>query len=163
MHLEFPAHLCFFWVACHPSRTFPPKELGQEPQNRLPPSPHCQTTPFLTFDSWPTAPILVGYELVVPKSNAALLPCESIACLVFTHLLLPVGLYGIAVCFTACLTFCGVGKLFILCVSFLLWDGYCFDVYFCFFQFSPYLFSPLVCGLTGSPTMPLRCSYHDTV
>ena len=26
MHLVVPAHPYFFWVACHPSRTFPPKE-----------------------------------------------------------------------------------------------------------------------------------------
>ena len=133
MHLKFLAHLCFFWVACHPSKTFPPKELGQEPQNRLPPSPHCQTTPFLTFDSWPTAPILVGYKLVVPESNAAPLPWESIACLVFTRLLLPMGLSSIAACYVACLTFCGVGESFILRISFLLWAGYCLDVGLCFF------------------------------
>ena len=36
------------------------------------------------------------------------LPYESIACLVFTHLLLLVGLSGIALCSTTCLTFCGV-------------------------------------------------------
>ena len=35
---------------------------------------------------------------------------ESIACLVFTHLLLPVGLSGIALCSATCLTFCGVGE-----------------------------------------------------
>ena len=35
---------------------------------------------------------------------------ESIACLVFTHLLLPVGLSGIALCSAACLSFCGVGE-----------------------------------------------------
>ena len=40
MHLVIPAHLCFFWVVCHPCKTFPPKELGLEFQNRLPPSPH---------------------------------------------------------------------------------------------------------------------------
>ena len=38
------------------------------------------------------------------------LPCESITCLVFTRLLLPVDLSGIAVCSAACLTFCGVGE-----------------------------------------------------
>ena len=36
--------------------------------------------------------------------------CESIACLVLTHLLLLVGLSGIVVCFAACLTFCGMGE-----------------------------------------------------
>ena len=42
---------CFFWVACHPNRTFPSKEPEQEPQNRSFPSPHCQTMP---SDPWPT-------------------------------------------------------------------------------------------------------------
>ena len=39
MHLVIPAHVCFFWVICHPSRTFPLKELEWEPQNRLIPFP----------------------------------------------------------------------------------------------------------------------------
>ena len=40
----------------------------------------------------------------------ALLPCESIACLVLTCLLLPMALFGIAACFVAYLTFCGVDE-----------------------------------------------------
>ena len=40
----------------------------------------------------------------------ALLSYESIACLVFMHLLLPVCLSGIAACSATCLTFCGVGE-----------------------------------------------------
>ena len=58
------------------------------------------------------------------------LPCESIACLAFTHLLLLVGLFGIAVCSAACLTFCGVGELLGLHSSYLVcfWAGYCVDV-----------------------------------
>ena len=74
MHLKFLAHLCFFWVACHPSKTFPPKELGQEPQNRLSLSPYHQTTPSLTFNLWPTASVLAGYKLVVPESCACSTP-----------------------------------------------------------------------------------------
>ena len=35
LHLVVPTHPCFFWVACHSSRTFPPKEPEQEPQNRF--------------------------------------------------------------------------------------------------------------------------------
>ena len=38
------------------------------------------------------------------------LPCEFIACLVFTSLLLLVSLSGIAMCLVACLTFCGIGE-----------------------------------------------------
>ena len=51
MHLVVSTHPYFFWVACHPSRTFPPKEPEQEPHNRFFPSPHCQTMP---FNPWPT-------------------------------------------------------------------------------------------------------------
>ena len=72
MHLVIPAHLSLFWVVCHPSRTFPPKELERELQNRLFPSPHRQTIPSLTSDSWPIVPVLAGYNLVVPKPCACL-------------------------------------------------------------------------------------------
>ena len=41
IHLVIPVHLSLFWVVCHFSKTFPPKEFEQEPQNKLPPSPHC--------------------------------------------------------------------------------------------------------------------------
>ena len=30
-HLVIPAHVCLFWVICHPSRTFPLQELEWEP------------------------------------------------------------------------------------------------------------------------------------
>ena len=56
-----------FWVVCHPSRTFPPKKLERELQNRLSPSPHRQTIPFLTSDLWPTTSVLAGYKWVVLK------------------------------------------------------------------------------------------------
>ena len=53
------------------------------------------------------------------------LPCEFIVCLVFTRLLLPVSLFGIAVCSAACLTFYGMGESLGLysshLVSSLLW------------------------------------------
>ena len=52
MHLVVPTHPYFFWVVCHPNRTFPPKEPEQEPQNRFFLfSPHRQTMP---SDLWPT-------------------------------------------------------------------------------------------------------------
>ena len=54
MHLVVPTHPYFFWVACHPSRTFPPKEPEQKPQNRLFSFPHCQIMPFLLSDPWLT-------------------------------------------------------------------------------------------------------------
>ena len=65
MHLLVPTYPCFFWAVCHPSRTFPPKELEQESQNRFFPSSHCQTIPSYL---WPmTSPrlVLVGYRLVM--------------------------------------------------------------------------------------------------
>ena len=76
MHLVIPTHLSLFWVVCHPSKTFPPKEFEREPQNMLSPSSHCQTIPSLTSDLWPTTPILAEYKLVVPK------PC---ACSTFVY------------------------------------------------------------------------------
>jgi len=39
MHLVVPTHPYFFWVVCHPNRTFPPKRPEQEPQNRFSPLP----------------------------------------------------------------------------------------------------------------------------
>ena len=62
MHLVILAHICLFWVVCHLSRIFPLQELEWEPQNKLPYSPHHQIIPSLTFDPWPTSPVLVGYK-----------------------------------------------------------------------------------------------------
>ena len=50
MHLVVQTHLYFFWTVCHPSRTFPPKESEQEPQNRFSPLPTARPCP-LTSDS----------------------------------------------------------------------------------------------------------------
>ena len=111
MHLVIPTHVCLFWVVCHSSRTFPPKEFERESQNRHPPSPHRQITPFLTFDPWPTVPILAGTGWWNLSLMRASLLCESIAYLAFTRLLLPMGFSGIAVCSAICLTFCGVVEL----------------------------------------------------
>ena len=74
MHLIIPAHISLFWMICHPNRTFPPKELERESQNRLPLSPHRQTIPSLTSDPWPTAPVLAWYKWVVPKPCACFTP-----------------------------------------------------------------------------------------
>ena len=65
MHLVILAFFSLFLVVCHPSRTFPPKKLEREPQNRLSPSPHHQTIPSLTSDLWPTTSVLAGYKWVV--------------------------------------------------------------------------------------------------
>ena len=54
MHLVVPTHPYFFWMACHPNRTFPPKKPEKKHKNRFFPSPHRQTMPSLTSDPWPT-------------------------------------------------------------------------------------------------------------
>ena len=64
-----PPQTCLFWVVCHPSRTYLPKEAWAGAVNRffpLPPPPNH--TPFTSY-LWPMAPpcpILAGYRLVVP-------------------------------------------------------------------------------------------------
>ena len=45
MHLVIPTHPYFFWVVCHPSKTSPPKEPEQEPQNRFSPLPSARPCP----------------------------------------------------------------------------------------------------------------------
>ena len=84
MHLVIPAHLCFFWVVCHPSRTFPPKEFEREPQNRLPPSSHHHTTPSLTFDLLFTGLVLTGCKWVVSEPCAYSTP-KWVHCLSGVH------------------------------------------------------------------------------
>ena len=70
MHLVVPIYPYFFWVVCHPSRTFPPKKPEQEPQNRFFPSPHCQTMPSYLWPMTSPHPILVRYRLVMPRPCA---------------------------------------------------------------------------------------------
>ena len=62
MHLVILAHIFFFWVICHPSKTFPPKKLERESQNRFPHSPYCQIISSLTSDPQSIAPILARYK-----------------------------------------------------------------------------------------------------
>ena len=50
------------WVVCHPSRTLPPKEPWQEPQNL--PSLHHQTIPSYLWPMTSLHPVLAGYRLV---------------------------------------------------------------------------------------------------
>ena len=65
--------LGLFWVVCHPSKTYLPKGLGQEPQNRsFPLSPPPNHTSFTSY-LWPMAPprpILAGYRLMVHRPCA---------------------------------------------------------------------------------------------
>ena len=65
MHLVVPTHPYFFWVTCHPSRTFPPKEPEQEPQDRFFSSPHCQIMPSYLWPMTSPCPVLAGYRLVI--------------------------------------------------------------------------------------------------
>ena len=110
MHLVILAHLSIFWVICHSSRTFPPKELEREPQNRLSPSPHRQTIHFLTSDSWPTTPILAGYKGVVPESYA----CSTSMCV-----------HGLPIVHAFTMTWGLVwSMLFLLLILDLLWRGW---------------------------------------
>ena len=76
MHLVILAHLSLFWVICHPNRTFPPKELKQELQNWVSPSPHCQTMPSFTSYPWPTTPVLAKHKWVMPELCA----CSTSMC-----------------------------------------------------------------------------------
>ena len=65
MHLVVRVHPYFFWVVCHPSRIFSPKEPEQEPQNRLSPLPTAKPYPLLPLTYDPPLPILAGYKLVM--------------------------------------------------------------------------------------------------
>ena len=67
--------------------TFPPKKFEWEPQNRLSPSPHCQTIPSLTSDPWLTIPVLAGYKFVVLEPCAySTSMCVHMVCLLFMRL-----------------------------------------------------------------------------
>ena len=106
MHLVIPTHHYLFWVVCHPSKTFPLKELGWEPQNRLISSPHRKTIPSLTSDLWTTAPILAGYKWVVPKPYAYSTP-------IWVHYLSGVHTFVIAYGFvwSCCVFYCSFNSL----------------------------------------------------
>ena len=65
MHLVVPTHLYFFLAVCHPSRTFPPKELEQEPQNRFSPLSTARPCHLLPLTHDPLLLILAKYRLVI--------------------------------------------------------------------------------------------------
>ena len=81
-HASVPPQTCLFWVVYHLNRTYLPKGLGQEPQNRpFPLSPPPNHTPF-TSSLWPMAPpcpILAGYRLVVLGPCACFPWCLGVA------------------------------------------------------------------------------------
>ena len=135
MHQVILAHVCLFWVICHPSRTFPPKELERETQNRLPFLPIVKPHPFLPLTHGLRPLYWLGTSRCLSLMRAPLL-YESIDFLVFMRLPLPASLFGLAACFVACLTLVAWMShwVFILCMSFLLWVGYCLGVGFFFFN-----------------------------
>ena len=53
MHLAIPTHLSFFWVVCHPSKTFPLKEFEWKSQNRLFLLPTAKPYPLLHLTHGP--------------------------------------------------------------------------------------------------------------
>ena len=124
MHLVISTYFSLFWVVYHPSKTFLPKEIERESQNRLSHSPSHQTIPSLTFGSWPTMPVLAGYKWLVPK------PC-AFSILMWVHGLFAVHLFAIACEFVWSsyaflllifnLLWCGWVWVFILCISFPSW------------------------------------------
>ena len=120
MHLVIPAHLSLFWVVCHSSRTFPPKELEQESLNRLPLYPYHQTIPSLTFDSWPTMLVLVGCKWVVPEPCACSIP-------MWVHGLSAVHAFAIT-----CESFWS-RCVFLLLIFNLLWRGWVWVFILCIF------------------------------
>ena len=65
IHLVIPTYPYFFWVVCHPNRTFLPKEPKREPQNRLSPFPTVRLYPLLPLTHDPPLPVLTGYRLVM--------------------------------------------------------------------------------------------------
>ena len=90
MYLVVPTHLYFFWVVCHPSRTFLPKELEWEPQNRFFPLPTTRPCPFLPLTHDPPLPILARYRLVMPGSRACFTFFTCCSCI---YCVLEIGLY----------------------------------------------------------------------
>ena len=150
MHLVIPAHISLFWMVCHSSRIFPPKELERESQNRLLLSPHRQTIPSLTSDPWPIAPVLAWYRWVVPKPYACSTPT---LCVLHSHMspwlvccscvchylwICLVSLRVLLLIFNP--LWCGWVWVFILCISFLLWAESCLGMGPFFFNSSPVSF-----------------------
>ena len=76
MHLVIPAHVYFFWMRCHPSRTFLLKELEQEPQNRLPFLPTTRPHPFIPLTRGPPPLYWLGTGRW----------CLSLVCMLHFHL-----------------------------------------------------------------------------
>ena len=147
MHLMIPAHVYFFWLRCHPNRTFPPKEFKREPQNRLPLLPTARPHPLIPLTRGP--PPL--YWLQVGGAWAlwhAPLSYESIAFLALTRLSLPHSLSDFAARSGARLTLAAWMSLwaFILCIPSLLQARHYLGMGFLFFNLAHVAFHPASVG-----------------
>ena len=142
MHLAILAHIFLIWVVCHPSKTFPPKELEWKPQNRLPFLPSARPHPLLPLTCDPPPLYWLGTSRWCLSLIRAPLPYEFIVFLAFMRLSLPAGLSSPVTCSAACLTFVAWMShwVFILCILFLLWAGHCLGVDFFFFNSAPVSF-----------------------
>ena len=86
MYLVVLTHHSFFWVVCHPSRTFPPKKFKQEPQNRLSLLPIARPYPLLSLTHDPPLQYWLGTSWWCLALVRSLLPCMSKACLLLMRL-----------------------------------------------------------------------------
>ena len=93
MHLVVPTHSSFFWVACHPSRTFPLKEFEREPQNRLSLLPTTRPYPLLPLTYNPSLLYWLGTGWWCLSLVCSPLLCMSKACLLLMHLQWTEGLF----------------------------------------------------------------------
>ena len=96
IHLVVRVHPYFFWVVCHPSRIFSPKEPEQEPQNRLSSLPTAKPYPLLPLTYDPPLPILARYKLMVPGSHVCF---TFFACYLCICRDLEIGLYVLSCTF----------------------------------------------------------------
>ena len=159
MHLVVPTHPYFFWVVCHPSRTFSLKELEQEPQNRLSSLPTTRPYPFLLLTHDPPLPVLAGYRLVMFG------PC---ACTTSVYVQNLSTAYAFAMVWRLVCTSCH-SSLTSYDVSFFwfpilygllpLGARLCLIVGFSSFSLLFYSF----CSLTTIPTISLCRSYYDDI
>ena len=86
MHLVVPIHPFLFWVVCHLSRTFPPKEFEQELQNRLSLLLTTRPYPFIPLTYNPPLLYWLGIGWWCLGLVHAPVPRMSKACLLVMHL-----------------------------------------------------------------------------
>ena len=80
MHLVVPTHPYFFWVVCHPNRTFPLKEPEQEPHNRFSLLFTARSYPFLPLTHDPPLLYSLGTGWWCLGLAHALVLCTSKTC-----------------------------------------------------------------------------------